>query len=410
MTADFDRLAGYIDGSAGTAAELQALLTARPALAPESGGEGELAKCLALESWLKASGVSRLERFDAPDPRIPSGIRPNLVATVPGREPRALWVIAHLDVVPEGARSLWSTDPWQATLSGGRIYGRGTEDNQQGLVSGALAALAFIKTGVVPRYTLKLLCAADEETGSRYGIRHLLAHCSLFRPDDLIIIPDGGDPQGQGIEVAEKNLLWLRVTAKGRQAHGSRPDEGNNAFLAGSALALSLNGLERVFDRRDELFTPPYSTFQPTKKEANVPNVNTIPGEDAFFMDCRILPCYPLDAVRAEVAKRLASVGAQYGVEAAAKEEQAVESPATPSDAPVVRLLAAAIKAAYGVDARPVGIGGGTVGAYLRKAGFPAVVWSRIDERAHQPNEYCVIDNLLGDAKALAAVASGYAG
>ncbi len=127
-------------------------------------------------------------------------------------------------------------------------------------------------------------------------------------------------------------------------------------------------------------------------------------------MDCRILPCYPLDAVRAEVAKRLASGGAQYGVEAAAKEEQAVESPATPSDAPVVRLLAAAVKAAYGVDARPVGIGGGTVGAYLRKAGFPAVVWSRIDERAHQPNEYCVIDNLLGDAKALAAVASGYAG
>jgi succinyl-diaminopimelate desuccinylase len=42
------------------------------------------------------------------------------------------------------------------------------------------------------------------------------------------------------------------------------------------------------------------------------------------------------------------------------------------------------------------------VGAYLRNAGIDSVVWSRLDESAHQPNEYAVIDNIIGDAKVMA--------
>ena len=74
------------------------------------------------------------------------------------------------------------------------------------------------------------------------------------------------------------------------------------------------------------------------------------------------------------------------------------------TEAKVVNKLAAAVKAVSGVSARPVGIGGGTVGAYLRKAGFQAVVWSRMDETAHQPNEYTVINNIIHDAQVLAYI------
>ena len=52
-----------------------------------------------------------------------------------------------------------------------------------------------------------------------------------------------------------------------------------------------------------------------------------------------------------------------------------------------------------------MGVGGGTVGAYLRNAGFPAVVYSKLDEKMHQPNEYSSIKNTLGDAKVFALVA-----
>ncbi len=61
-----------------------------------------------------------------------------------------------------------------------------------------------------------------------------------------------------------------------------------------------------------------------------------------------------------------------------------------------------AIHRVYGVEAGTVGIGGGTVGAYLRAAGIPTVVWSRIEETAHQPNEYCLISNMMGDCLVMA--------
>jgi acetylornithine deacetylase/succinyl-diaminopimelate desuccinylase-like protein len=51
---------------------------------------------------------------------------------------------------------------------------------------------------------------------------------------------------------------------------------------------------------------------------------------------------------------------------------------------------------------RPIGIGGGTVGAFLRNIGIDSVVWSRLDESAHQPNEYTLIENIVGDAKVMA--------
>ena len=53
-----------------------------------------------------------------------------------------------------------------------------------------------------------------------------------------------------------------------------------------------------------------------------------------------------------------------------------------------------AIKNVHGVEPRFVGIGGGTVAAGLRNAGIDAVVWSTMDELAHQPNEYAIIKNI----------------
>ena len=61
---DFDRICDFIENNKEKAIELERLLTSIPALAPESGGEGELKKCEALEAWLKQNGISDLERFD----------------------------------------------------------------------------------------------------------------------------------------------------------------------------------------------------------------------------------------------------------------------------------------------------------------------------------------------------------
>jgi succinyl-diaminopimelate desuccinylase len=402
-----ERIFSRIEASEAGIVELESLLTSIPAVAPESGGQGELAKAEALEAWLRKKGISDIVRMDAADPRVESGLRPNLLATIAGRSDAArLWIMTHLDVVPEGELSLWKTDPWKLVARDGAVVGRGVEDNQQGLVSSVFAALAFVEEGVVPERTIKLLFVADEEVGSKFGIQHLLANFSLFRSDDLIVVPDSGCEDGSEIEVAEKNICWLKVTTRGKQTHAAMPDKGANAFLAASDLAVRLHNLEKtVFIGRNSLFEPDRTTINPTKKEANVPNVNTIPGEDVFCVDLRILPQYPVAEVLAWARKEAAAVEKEYGVTVVFDVLQSNESRATPADAPVVGALAAAVEEVYGVKARAIGVGGGTVGAYLRKAGFDCVVWSRILEMAHQPNEYALIANIVGDAKVFAALA-----
>jgi succinyl-diaminopimelate desuccinylase len=417
-----EKLFSFLDKSESLAVELETELCKYPAISPDSGGKGELDKCLFLESWLKARGITRLERFDAPDSRAEGGVRPNLVATLPasggatsGGAGRRLWIMSHLDVVPPGEISLWKSDPWTLVRKengrrpdgspiGPHLIGRGVEDNQQGLVSSVLAALALVQQGIAPGREVKLLFVSDEENGSAYGIGWLLrSHRDLFRESDMVLIPDSGDSGGESVEIAEKNLVWARFVTKGRQSHGSRPDLGNNAFLAGAGLALKLHsGLLAKFDGQDPLFDPPYSTFEPTKKEANVPNINTIPGEDVFCMDMRILPRYRVNMVMEEVRRITAEVEKEYGVKITNELSQNMESRPTPADAPLVKLLSQIIAEVYAVKARPVGIGGGTVGAYLRNEGIDSVVWCRIDDTAHQPNEYALVENIIGDAKVMA--------
>lgn len=401
------KLFEFIDNSKDKMVELESLLTSHPALAPENGGQGEDKKAAALTDWLLKNGFSsqQIVRFDAPDSRVESGKRPSLVVTIPGEsDEHSVWVMAHLDVVPVGDLGLWKTDPWKVVEKDGKLFGRGVEDNQQGLVSAVFAALAFVKNGVKPAHTVKLLFMADEEVGSKYGVIWLLKNTDLFKKNDLYLIPDGGDPKGETIEVAEKNILWLKVHVKGKQCHGSRPDQGKNACLAACALSLELHNLQNVFNKKDSLFEPDYSTFQPTMRFSNVEGVNIIPGEDTFCMDCRILPCYSLKQVLSQVEICCAKIEEEYGVEVCYETLQTSESPATPVDSPVVKKLAEAIKSVHGLDARTIGIGGGTVGAELRREGYPCVVWSTMDECAHMPNEYCIIENIQKDSKTLVAL------
>jgi succinyl-diaminopimelate desuccinylase len=402
-----DNLFKWIDDSIPLVVELETELTKRPAISPESGGEGELDKCLFLESWLKSHGITELERYDAPDKRAKGGVRPNLIATIKGGSEDRLWILSHIDVVPPGEEKLWDSDPWTVIRKDNRLFGRGVEDNQQGLVSSVMAAMALNALGIKPARTLKLLFAADEEVGSIYGIEWLVKnHPSLFGKTDMVLVPDAGDVNGEFMEIAEKNILWLEFVTSGKQAHGSRPDLGANAFLAGADLAVRLHTeLSAKFSDHDPLFDPDYSTFQPTKKEANVPNINTIPGEDVFCADMRILPRHTTDIVLAEMNRIKTEIEKKYSVTVKINTKQLMESIPTSVDAPVVKKLSSAINEVYGVKARPIGIGGGTMAACLRNIGIDCVVWTKTDVSLHQPNEYTLIDNILGDAKVMTLLA-----
>ncbi|HOX23369.1 MAG TPA: M20/M25/M40 family metallo-hydrolase, partial [Elusimicrobiales bacterium] len=184
-----DKIFKKIESYADYAVELQAGLTARPAIAPSSGGEGEYEKAVWLEKELKKLHFDEMFRIDAPQKEAKKGIRPNIIARYKGcKGGKTLWIMSHLDIVPPGERSLWKTDPYKLVREGGKIYGRGVEDNQQGIVSSILCARALMELGLRPQVDLGLLFNADEETASEYGAEYVLKHRKdIFRKKDMFI-------------------------------------------------------------------------------------------------------------------------------------------------------------------------------------------------------------------------------
>jgi succinyl-diaminopimelate desuccinylase len=396
-----EKITKRIDNYRNEMTDMQIKLCAEPSISPASGGEGEVAKAEILIGFLKKNGFSNIEVIKAPDLDAPAGYRPNILAFFKGKSSsKTIWIMTHMDVVPPGEMSQWRGDPFKAWVEEGKIYGRGVEDNQQDMVASLYAIKAFHEEGIEPNYDLGLALVADEETGSEKGIDYVLHHTKAFRQQDLIIVPDAGNKDGTMIEVAEKSILWLKFKTLGKQAHGSTPEKGINSFKAASFLVTELNKLYKIFSAKDALFDPPISTFEPTKKEANVPNINTIPGEDIFYMDSRILPRYKIEEIEEKIKKMINNIENEFKVKINLEEAQkAPAAPPTSADAPVAQALKRAIKAIYGKEAKATGIGGGTVAALFRRRNFSAACWAKIDETAHLPNEYCIIDNMVGDAK-----------
>lgn len=394
-----------IDSYLEYAVDLQTRLTAIPAVDPANGGTGEYKKGLMLEAEMKKLSPDEIIHVDAPQAEAEGGLRPNIAMKFYGADrSKTLWIMTHLDVVAPGDLSMWTSSPYKLRREGNRIFGRGVEDNQQGLVGSVLVAKALRELKVTPPVNLGLLFNADEETGSGYGADYVIkVKPELFGKDDMFIIPDGGKEDGSMIEVAEKSIIWAKFSITGKQAHASMPALGSNACRAAAELTVELDkALHKKFTDSDPIFAPSESTFEPTKKEANVESINIMPGRDIFYFDCRILPTYKLDAVKKVFKKACDKIAKKHGVTVDITYAQELQAPKpTASDGSLVKLLRNAAKDVYNVQAKPMGIGGGTVAAYFRELGYQAAVYSKLDESAHQFNEYCILDNLIGDAKVM---------
>ncbi|MBI5570135.1 MAG: M20 family metallo-hydrolase [Desulfomonile tiedjei] len=401
----FQQVARRIDELADECVNFLVRICSIPAIGPESQGTGEMEKYRVIRDAVLTMAPDLVQEIHAPDDRVPDGTRPNLLAIFNGKETsRTFWILSHIDVVPPGERSLWDHDPFEPKIHEGFVSGRGVEDNGQAVVASIFAARAVRET-VGFGLNVGLALVSDEESGSKFGLDHILkTRPDIFRPEDLIVVPDAGNKDGDHIEVAEKHLLHIRFRVKGIQGHASRPDLTRNTLRAASYLIVELDrALPAAFAEANPFFNPPVSTFEPTRKDANVPNVNTIPGEDVFFFDCRILPEVQVSRVIGEMQSVSRAIEEKFGVQVSAEEYLRSESSAaTPSDSPVVVALAQAVQEVYGVQARPTGIGGQTVATFFRKNGLPAAVWEKILNTAHAPNERISVENLVGNAKVFA--------
>ena len=181
--------------------------------------------------------------------------RGNVFVRLPGRPQNpgdpdrgALLIHGHLDVVPAEAAD-WSVHPFSGAVSDGYVWGRGAVDMKD--MCGMMLAVArhFKRAGIVPPRDLLFAFVADEEAGGEYGAHWLVEH----RPDLFagvseaigevggfsITVPrrDGGERRLYLIETAEKGLLWMRLTARGRAGHGSFVHDDNAVTAIAEAVA-----------------------------------------------------------------------------------------------------------------------------------------------------------------------------
>lgn len=371
-----------------------------PAMGPENGGQGEVERARFISDLLHKIGFEDVETHDAPDSRVEPGIRPSVIARKRGKSDRTVWIVSHMNTVSPGDEKAWNYPPFDGTVVDGKLYGRGSEDNGQAVISSIYAACALLDTGMQPELSVGIAVVADEEAGSDFGIKYLIRK-GLFGKDDMFFVPDAGEADGSVIEVAEKSIIWLKITVRGKQVHASTPKKGLNALRVGSEMLLFLaDQLAGHFPAEDRLFYPTGSTFEPTKRLANVENINTVPGEDVTFFDIRLLPQYDTDEC-VKVAKEVARVfekrtGATIEVEAIRVDPAGRSSQ---MDGEGAKALTLAVRRVLGVKPRMMGIGGQTCANWFRQEGLDAYVWQTLDEMAHQANEYTKIENLVNDTK-----------
>jgi succinyl-diaminopimelate desuccinylase len=143
---------------------------------------------------------------------------PSLTATTRRTKTPALWLVAHLDVVPG------TPDTYEAKLRDGRLYGRGAHDMKYAL---AIFIHLLQQLGAnLKDYDLGLMVTTDEEVGGFNGVGHLVLDRG-YR-GGVALVPDCN--AAWRFEAGAKGVMWANLTARGRTVHAGRTWEGVNAI------------------------------------------------------------------------------------------------------------------------------------------------------------------------------------
>jgi len=292
------------------------------------GNEGDLIAFV--DQLLTDAGIAT--QILAKDPN-----RPNLIARLPGRgQASPLLLQGHVDVVTTQGQD-WRHPPFEARIVDGYVWGRGALDMKGGVAMMLSAFLRAKRENVDLPGDVLLILLSDEEAGGNFGAKFLVEdHPELFENIRYAIGEFGGfamyvgDKRFYPIQVAEKQICWVRATVRGPAGHGSMPVRGGAmprmakmllkldrqrlpvhitpvAREMIESMASSLGGpsgmmlrqlltpqltnkLLDMLGERGRIFDPLlHNTVSPTILHAS-DKINVIPGEITVEMDGRILP------------------------------------------------------------------------------------------------------------------------
>jgi succinyl-diaminopimelate desuccinylase len=361
---------------------MKALLEQLVAAAP-TVENGELRAAEALTAYFARYGLTA-------ETEVWDGSRANVVVHVKAGQKttgKPLLIAAHLDVVPASADK-WTVPPFTATERDGRIYGRGSTDMLGGI---AAVSKAIVEVAGSQQLAADVIFAATagEETDSCGVKRFVEQYRSRFADPVGIIVPE---PTDLNVMRAHRGILWLKITAYGRTAHGSMPHLGINAILKINALLNRLSGLTIPHTPHPLLGGCSMSV----NRIAGGTGTNIVPETCAIEIDIRTLPGQSNSEIIAIFEKLLAELAqADSQFKADISVLRIAEAVETHEDNPFVKAVCKAIKTDQ-VGA----VGFTTDGPYFAPLGPVLIFGPGRPELCHQPDEYIEIA-ALEKAKAM---------
>ena len=352
---------------------LVSINSVNPDLVPGAPGEHEVAAFVA--DWLRDAGVT-VQTVTT------SAGRPNVIGRAgdPARG-RSLLLLAHTDTVSAG-----TAGPIPTRVEGEALHGRGSYDMKAGL---AAAMMATARLARDPRFAGEIVLAAvcDEEAGGT-GTRALLE--SGFRPAAAIV----PEPSDLGVVLAHKGYLSFEIATRGRAAHGSRPDLGEDAILKMGPVLRELTGLDqRLQDgpRHPVLGTSSLhaSLIEGGQEESSYPERAVLRGE------CRTIP-------GADVEPQLRDAIAAAGVDADVRILYRGAPFSVDPEERIVQILTRHART------EQIGLPYWTDAALLAAAGVPAVIYGPFGGGAHAEDEWVDLDSVARVADVLVATAKEF--
>jgi acetylornithine deacetylase len=261
---------------------------------------------LALIDWVRdylaGHGIDTQLTFD--DERR----KANLFATLPARDGNAttggIVLSGHTDVVPVDGQP-WATPPFEATLIGDRLHGRGVTDMKSFSATGLALVPEFLRRGL--RRPLHFSLSYDEEVGC-IGVRRLIADVGArgIKPAGCIV----GEPTGMRLVVAHKGKKSYRCRVRGHEAHSALTPYGVNAVQVACELVTFLTNMARRFRDRgafDAAYDVPYTTVHTGLIHGGTA-LNIVPRDCCFDFEFRHLPFDDPDTLLAELRRFAATL------------------------------------------------------------------------------------------------------